>query len=102
MITGVPATDLTNRRIRKTDLAVISAINKLSTENVSEPLVKSMLQALSSAVRQTAEPYFTRLALDQSRSDLLLLAVDKQIATDVWGRHFHPRFALSTYLKVEQ
>ncbi len=82
--------------------AVVRAIDKLCKVDITTPAGRSMLNALSSAVRQTAEPYFDSHALDGSRRELLLLAIDRQIAEDVAARRFDERFSLSTYRKVER
>ncbi|KAJ7476537.1 hypothetical protein FB451DRAFT_245303 [Mycena latifolia] len=100
-VNGVPASSLTNRKIRKTDLAVVNALKKLSKVDVQSPSGRSMLHALSYAVRQTAEPYFAGCGLDRSISDLLLLAIDRQIAKDIQAGHFAQAFTLSTYNNVE-
>ncbi|KAJ7476545.1 hypothetical protein FB451DRAFT_1460659 [Mycena latifolia] len=100
-VNGVPASSLCNRKIRKTDLAVVSAIEKLSKMDVKSASGRSMLHALSSAVRQTAEPYFAGCGLDRSTSDLLLLAIDRQIAKDIQSGHFDQSFTLSTYNHVQ-
>ncbi len=99
---GVPFSNLTNKRIRKTDLAVAAAIKKLAGGDPPAALKQSMLQAISSAVGHAAGPCFDRLGISQPHCDLLLLAIDKRIATDVNGRKFGSNFALGTYLSVER
>ncbi len=100
-INGVPMTNLENWRIRKTDLAIVAATEKLAADQVPESLKQSMLQAISGAVRHTAKPYFDRLGLDEQCRDLLLLAMDKQIAKDVDDRKFDMNFRLSSFCRVE-
>jgi len=82
-ITGLPASDLSNRKVRKTDLAIVAALQIFSAPDADAGDKKSMKMALSIAMTETTTSYFQQIGLDPYRIALISLAIDRQIAQDL-------------------
>ncbi|KAJ7279143.1 hypothetical protein C8J57DRAFT_154650 [Mycena rebaudengoi] len=98
---GLPFTSLANRFLRKTDFVIAKALEQLAKCDLPGAQKRSMLQAISSAIRYTAKPYFIQLGIDKSCRQLLLLEIDKRVAEDVGDQKFDSKFTLSTFRRVE-